>query len=282
MDLSGKAALVTGGAKRVGRAIVLELARAGCDLAVHYRSSHSEAEETATAVSALGRRAVLIQGDLNDASAWPAIIERAVARLGRLDILVNNASLFDPAAAVAAESADASADSFQPLPEPQAECNPGAPGARATPQSPMTNFDSAEWDRMLRVNTVAPAALAHYARPHLSAHGSGRIINLCDISADRPWPDYLAYCASKAALLSLTKGLARAFAPTITVNAVSPGIAVFPDEYPAALREKLVARVPLAREGTPEEIARLVRFLVESGDYITGQIISIDGGRSIV
>lgn len=275
MDLSGKAALVTGGAKRVGRAIVLALARAGCDLAVHYRSSHSEAEETETAVSALGRRAVLIQGDLNDASAWPAVIERVVARLGRLDILVNNAALFDPASAVAAESADASADSFQPLPEPRAS-------ARATRQSTLTNFDSAEWDRMLRVNTVAPAALAHYARPHLSAHGSGRIINLCDISANRPWPDYLAYCASKAALLSLTKSLARAYAPTITVNAVSPGIAVFPDEYPAALREKLVARVPLAREGTPEEIARLVRFLVESGDYITGQIISIDGGRSIV
>ncbi|MDO8631476.1 MAG: SDR family oxidoreductase, partial [Phycisphaerales bacterium] len=211
----------------------------------------------------------------NDASAWPAIIEQAVARLGRLDILVNNASHFDPHAAFPTESADASADSFQSLPEPRGS-------ARATRQSPMTVFDSAEWDRMLRVNTVAPAALAHYARPHLSAHGSGRIINLCDISADRPWPGYLAYCASKAALLALTKSLARAYAPTITVNGVSPGIAVFPDEYPAALRGKLVARVPLAREGTPEEIARLARFLVESGDYITGQIISIDGGRSIV
>lgn len=253
MILSGKVALVTGGAKRVGRAIALELARAGCDLAVHYRSSHIEAEETAATVTGLRCRAVLVQGDLNDATAWPAIVERAVTRLGRLDILVNNASHFEPTVVIRAETGVASDG----------------------------NFDSAEWDRMLRVNTVAPAALAHYARPHLSAHGSGRIINLCDISADRPWPGYLAYCASKAALLSLTKSLARAFAPTITVNGVSPGIAVFPDEYPAALREKLVARVPLAREGTPEEIARLVRFLVESGDYITGQIISIDGGRSI-
>jgi len=170
---------------------------------------------------------------------------------------------------------------------PRAECNPEVSGASVTSRSSRPEavaaigFDSAEWDRTMRVNAVAPAALAYYARPHLAADGCGRIINLCDISAERPWPHYLAYCASKAALVALTRGLARAFAPRITVNGVSPGIAVFPEEYPAALREKIVSRVPLAREGTPEEVARLVRFLAESGDYITGQIISIDGGRNV-
>ena len=108
------------------------------------------------------------------------------------------------------------------------------------------------------------------------------MVNLCDISADRPWPDHLAYCVSKAGLVAATKAIARALAPGVCVNGVAPGIAVFPDSYSEDFRRRLVSRVPLARPGTPEEVAVLVRFLVESADYITGQIIPIDGGRSLV
>jgi pteridine reductase len=143
-------------------------------------------------------------------------------------------------------------------------------------------FDCQGWESMLRTNVVAPVALCHYAQEHLKAGGCGRVINLCDISASRPWPDRLAYCTSKAALAAVTKGLARALAPEILVNGIAPGIAVFSDEYTAEQRRKLTGRVPLGRAGTPEEVARLVRFLVESGDYITGQVIPLDGGRSII
>ncbi len=281
MELFERTVLVTGGAKRIGRAIVDQFARAGCHVAIHYRSSQIEAEETAAMVEARNRHAVLIEGDLGDPDAWPVIIARTVSELGGLDVLVNNASHFDPSSAIASDYEDqpdcASTDGLEPRASARA-----ARSASNIPVSARRDFDALQWDRMFRVNAIAPAALAHYARPHLEAGGAGRVINICDISAERPWPGYLPYCASKAALIALTKGLARAFAPTITVTGVSPGIAVFPEEYPRSLRERLVGRVPLAREGTPDDIARLVRFLAECGDYITGQVFSVDGGRSIV
>lgn len=240
-------ALITGGAKRVGRAIALELARADFSVAIHYRHSEAEAEELAERLSGMGCRAVTIAGDLTDPATWPRVIRQTVQRLGRLDVLVNNASMFLT----------------------------DAPGRTDT-------FDLGRWETTLRMNVVAPAALCHYAADYLRANGRGRIVNLCDISSERPWPENLAYCISKAALTALTRGLARAFAPDILVNGVAPGIAVFPDEYSAKRREKLTRQVPLAREGTPQEVASLVRFLVESGDYMTGQVIPVDGGRTIV
>lgn len=239
--------MVTGGAKRVGRAIVLELARGGCAVAVHYRNSEKEANDLVALVTEGGGNAMAVCGNLNVPSEWPGIVEACTKRLGRLDILVNNAALF------------------------------------LTPMLDNVDaFDATVWHEMLRTNLVAPMALAHHARCHLVAHGKGKIINLCDISADRPWPLHLAYCASKAGLVALTKGLAVALAPEIQVNGVAPGIAEFPDEYSGVLRDRLTSKVPLGRAGTPEEIARVVRFLAESGDYITGEIIRVDGGRSLV
>jgi pteridine reductase len=245
--LAGCAALVTGGAKRVGRAIVLELARGGCDVAIHHRRGGDEAEALAAEVQAVGRRAVVIPGDLHDSVTWARLVERTLAGLGRLDVLVNNASLFLTRAADTVEG-----------------------------------FDLAVWEEMLRVNLLAPMGLCHHARAALSSGGRGCVINLCDISAARPWPEHLAYCVSKAGLVALTQGLARALAPNIRVNGVSPGIAVFPESFDADRRRRLTAQVPLAREGSPEDMARAVRFLVESADYVTGQILAVDGGRSLV
>jgi len=247
LKLEATVALITGGAKRVGRAIALELAEAGSNIAIHYHRSEAEAQNVAKQVRTLGRQATTIGGDLSEPATWPRIVDQTVESLGRLDILVNNASMF-----------------LTDVPDR------------------IETFDLGIWESMLRTNTVAPAALCHHAAPCMRASGRGHIVNLCDISSERPWPDNLAYCVSKAALTALTKGLARALAPEIRVNGVAPGIAVFPEAYPAEVRERLTRKVPLAREGTPQEVASLVRFLVETGDYITGQVIPIDGGRSIV
>ncbi|MBU0716972.1 MAG: SDR family oxidoreductase [Planctomycetes bacterium] len=247
MGVAGPVALVTGGARRVGRAIVLELARAGCDVAIHYRTSRTEAEEVAGEVSRTGRRALAIEADLSTPASWPQVIRQTVEGLGGLGILINNASLI-------------------------------ATGAPDT----IEGFSLASWERLLRLNLTAPMALAHHARPYLEKQEGGKIVNLCDISADRPWPTHLAYCVSKAALAALTVGLAKALAPRVRVNGIAPGIAVFSDDYPQERRAALISRIPLGRTGTPEDIARAVRFLVESGDYITGEIIRVDGGRSVV
>lgn len=247
MSLDGQIALVTGAGRRVGRAIALELARAGCDVAIHFNRSRDEAEACAKLVRSMGRRASTIQGDLEDASSWAAVVAMCVAAFGRLDTLVNNASLF-------LSDQEDTIESF--LPE--------------------------TWERMLRVNLIAPTGLVHHARRHLEASPNGNVVNLCDISAERPWRRHLAYCASKAGLVAVTRSLAKALAPTVRVNGVAPGIAEFPDDYDDATRTRLVREVPLDRAGTPAEVASLVRYLVESGRYITGQVIAIDGGRSVV
>ncbi len=237
-------AVVTGAARRVGRAIALALADAGCDVAVHFNRSLTEAEETVDAVKRRGRRAMLLHGDLAAPATLQDLILLVHEGLGPPDILVNNASIFEP--------------------DPTGRLNVG------------------HYRRMMQVNAIAPAALIRAAADDLAACGCGKVINLCDIAAERPWPGYAAYCASKAALVNLTLTAARELAPRVQVNGVSPGIAVFPEDYDAALREKLIAQVPLRRAGSPEDIAATVRFLVEHGDYITGQIIRVDGGRSIV
>lgn len=244
MKLTGTVALVTGGAVRVGQAIAVELARAGCDVGLHYHQSQEEARSAAEQIGALGRRCELIAADLTSAEAPRAIVTRVVETLGGLNVLVNNASVFEPMR--------------------------------------IEDFEFDRWERTFRLNLAAPAALCHFAQPHLLAGPAGKIVNVCDISADRPWSSHVAYCASKAGLVCLTRSLARSLAPKVQVNGVSPGIAAFPDDFDEALRAKLTARVPLGRAGSPDDVARTVRFLVEHGDYITGQIVNVDGGRSVV
>lgn len=231
----------------MGRAIVRELARAGCNVAIHHREAGAQAKELAAEVQRMGVRAVTIPGDLNDAGTWPIIVAQTLAELGRLDVLVNNASMF-------------------PLHKADT----------------IDEFDPTLWETVLRVNLTATVGLTHHACEALRANGGGVIVNLCDAMADRAWPGHLAYCASKAGLATVTRGLARALAPDIRVFGVAPGVAVFPEEYSERLRDSLRRPIPLGREGTPEEVARLARVLLESGDYVTGEIVRIDGGRSLV
>lgn len=243
MKLFGRAALVTGAAKRVGRAIAVALAESGCDVAIHYRASADDAEETARQCRLHGVHAWLVRADLSDAAAAEALPDRVVARFGKLHVLVNNASLYE--------------------------------------RVPAAEIDIAVLQRTFAVNVFAPALLARAAAPHLKKSGDGRIINLTDIATERPWVNHVAYCASKAALESLTRGLAKALAPHILVNAVAPGVADFPADFTEEQRNAVIDRVPARRAGTPEEVAAAVRYFAEDARYITGSVLRIDGGRSI-
>jgi pteridine reductase len=235
-----KVALITGGAKRVGRAIALKLAEAGYHVAITYHSSESEAAELA---KDLGKQALLIRADLSDLPAAPEQIRSQIAdEFGRLDVLVNNASAYLP--------------------------------------SRLAKTELSLMRKLMSVHFEAPLLLCQKFEPMLR-ESRGHVINMVDLLAERPWPEYLAYCASKAALANLTLGLARELAPEVTVNGIAPGVVEWPEDYPDAEKAKYLKRVPLNRPGTPEDVANLVRFLATGGSYITGQIIRLDGGRSI-
>jgi pteridine reductase len=243
MQLDGRVVLVTGAARRVGRAIAERLADAGCTLAIHYRGSADDAAAAVQACRERGRAASeAFQADLSDPSAGPRLVEGVLERLGRLDALINNASEFRPMT--------------------------------------LDRFSLEDWNRTLQVNLTAPLQLAHAAR-HALRKAGGRIINLGDAAVERPWSDHLAYMVSKGGLDTLTRVLARAFAPEVNVVGLAPGIAAWPDDYPDDLRQRLARRVPLGRAGNPEDIAAAVEFVLRDGDYITGAILPIDGGRHV-
>lgn len=245
LDMSGRTVLVTGGAKRIGRAICLTLANAGADVLVHCNSSVDEAEQVVADITSLGRGAGLVRGDLRtelEGICDEVSSSELVRQRGGLDLLVNSASIFERA----------SMDSIEP----------------------------ADFERMLRINTVAPFEMIQRLLPDLRSV-SGCAVNLLDTSIERPWPFYSHYCASKAALASLTLSLAGELAPEVRVNGVAPGAILFSDVESPAERESVMSRIPMGRTGTPEEIAQTVLFLAAGPSYITGQIIAVDGGWSL-
>jgi NAD(P)-dependent dehydrogenase (short-subunit alcohol dehydrogenase family) len=242
MDLRGRVALVTGAARRVGRSIALRLAESGCDVAIHYRSSADEASATADECRAFGARAETLHADLADTASAPALVSDVHRTFGQLDVLINNAAVFN--------------------------------------SMTLEEFSVEKWEQTLRVNLTAPMALAHAAAPLLREAG-GEIINLCDVSTARPWPSHLAYAVSKGGLDTLTKVLARALAPEVRVAGVAVGVAAWPPAYNQERRERVLRRTPLGRAGTPGDVAAMVRYLLTEGDYITGAILALDGGRSI-
>ena len=238
-----KVALVTGAAKRVGRGIALMLADEGFDTAFTYLNSQEDAGKLAAEIDAKGRRSLMIRADLTRPELAADEIHQAMtAHFGQLNVLVNNASLY-----LAADLQATTAEIAQ---------------------------------KLNAIHVVAPLLLCQRFEAMLRA-AKGHVVNMVDLLAERPWPAYLAYCASKAGLWNLTLGLARAMAPEVTVNGIAPGVAEWPDDYPEEERKKYLKRVPLGRAGTPDDVARLVRYLVTDGNYITGQVIRLDGGRSI-
>jgi pteridine reductase len=243
MEFKQRVALVTGGARRVGRAIVQRLADAGFDVAFTYRSGQSEALALQKQLEDAGRTALAIQCDLAELPGAVDKIERQFrAVFPRSDVLVNNASLYEPGNLAAT--------------------------------------DGALFHRLMTVNALAPVLLCQRFSADLLAAG-GHIVNMIDFLAERPWPNYLAYCASKAALANMTLGLARELAPHVTVNGISPGVVDWPANFPDSEKEKYLKRVPLNRAGSPNDVAEAVLYLCTGGSYLTGQIIRLDGGRSI-
>lgn len=244
MELRGRAALVTGAGRRVGQAIAVGLAEAGCDVAVHVHGSPAGGDETAQRIRELGRRAAVVVADLRDAHAAQDLAGRAAAALdGRLDLLVNSAAIMVR----------------QPIEE-------------ITPES---------WDETLDVNLRACFFVTQGALRWLrGAAGGGRVVNIADVAAFEAWPHYVQHAVSKAGVVMLTKSLARTLAPAITVNAVAPGAVLLPDAWDDAARDRIVASTPLGRLGSPQDVVGAVRYLLES-EYVTGTTLVVDGGRMI-
>jgi len=243
VKLEGTAALVTGAGRRLGQAIAVGLARAGCDVAVHYHGSADGAAATARDIRAVakGRRAELLRADLSDAVAARGLADQAAQALGRLDIVVNSAAIMVR----------------QPV-------------ETVTPES---------WDATMDLNLRAAFFVSQGALPHLR-RAKGKIVNLADVAGFEPWPAYVPHCVSKAGVVMLTKALARALAPDVTVNAVAPGPVLLPDEWDAPTRDHIRETTPLERLGTPADVVNAVRFLLEN-DFVTGTVLVVDGGRLI-
>jgi len=244
---SSKAVLITGGAARVGAHIAETLHAAGMNVVIHYRSSKHDANVLADKLNAIRHEsATTVAGDLTDDGAISGIVKSAADAFGGLYGLVNNASSFYPTVV-----------------------------GETTPE---------QFDDLVGTNFKAPWFLMQAAAPALRASG-GAIVNLTDIYAERPLDQHPVYCAAKAALVSLTKSMARELAPEVRVNAISPGAILWPDEDSNdedADRQMILSRTPLRRRGEPSDIASTARFLLLDAPFVTGQIIAVDGGRSAV
>ena len=244
LPLNGKWALITGAGRRVGAAIATRLHAEGAGIAIHYRGSAEDALALAGRFnSSRPGSALVVQGDLLETATLAGLVENVVGQAGRLDILVNNASSFYP--------------------------------------TPLAEVTEAQWDDLLGTNLKAPLLLAQAALPHLRS-ARGVIINIVDIHATRPLKDHNLYGAAKAGLAYLTRSLARDLAPDIRVNGVAPGAILWPEGgVPDRTRESVLKQIPLKRVGEPEDIASCVRYLVCEAPYVTGQVIAVDGGRSV-
>lgn len=243
MSIPPRVALVTGGARRLGAAIVRALHAAGYAVAVHCRASGDEARALAAELEASrAGSSLVLEADLARFDALPELVAHTVGRFGRLDALVNNAAAFFP-----------------------------TPAGTVTP---------AQWDALMAVNLRAPFFLSQAAAPHLAA-ARGAILNISDVYARQPRADLPAYAISKGALEAMTRALAVSLAPDVRVNAIAPGAILWPEELPnPALQERILARTALGRTGTVEEIAATALWLLRDAAYTTGSVVAVDGGRA--
>ncbi|HUB52053.1 MAG TPA: SDR family oxidoreductase [Terracidiphilus sp.] len=240
-SLTGKAALVTGGARRIGRAIAIALANAGADVAITYLNSKTESSDALQRLVATGVRALAVECDVRSEQSVHSAVAATVAVFGRLDLLVNNAAVF------------------------------------AT--SPLDSLSLVEWDTVFETNARGPFLMAREALPHLKA-AQGRIVNIGSLGGLRAWATHAHYSSSKAALHTLTQAMAKAFAPQVTVNCVAPGSIDFSDQDDP-LSQRLKSRTPMLCNGSAEDVAQAVLFFATGPRFITGQILSVDGGLGL-
>ncbi len=243
MELEGKVALVTGAAKRLGRRLALALAERGAEVAVHYHASEREAQELLAQLKRAGGKPIAVPGDLSQAADVARIVEAAMQAFGRIEILVNSAAIFY--------------------------------------RTPFATLTEADWDRVLGVNLKGPFLLCRRVGEIMLRQGRGKILNLADIGGMKVWAEYLPYSVSKAGLIALTQGLAKALAPAVQVNAIAPGTVLLPEGTPPEEQERAIRRIPLARLGSPEDIVRAAVYLLES-DFVTGEVLTVDGGQRLM
>jgi 3-oxoacyl-[acyl-carrier protein] reductase/pteridine reductase len=239
--LLGKVALVTGGARRIGRAIALELAGAGADVVITYRASVSGALEVIDKIERMHRRAVALKCDVRSEASVRDAVAGAQKHFGRLDLVINNAGLFETV--------------------------------------PLEQLTLDQWDAMFETNVRGPFLVAREALPQLKTH-HGRIINLGSLGGLKPWAGHAHYCASKAALHMLTLTMAKSWGPEVAVNCVAPGWIEMPEEK-GVVSERFAAKTPLDRNGEAEDVASAVLYFATSASFITGQILTVDGGLGL-
>ena len=241
---AARVAVVTGSAKRIGAQVIRKLHAEGMNVILHYRASRSAAEEIVRELNLLRpASAVALPFNLSDIKALDKFVQQSMDCWGRLDLLVNNASTFYP--------------------------------------TPIENISLEQWQDLVTVNLQAPLFLSKSCAPHLQATQGG-IVNIVDIHAERPLKGYTLYCIAKAGLAMLTRSLARELAPEVRVNGISPGAIMWPEiEQYEPMHQEIIERTALKREGRPSDIADAVWFLSQRADYITGQIIAVDGGRTL-
>jgi NAD(P)-dependent dehydrogenase (short-subunit alcohol dehydrogenase family) len=242
MELVDKVAIVTGGAVRLGRALALALAEQGARVVVHYGSSTASAKGVVAEIEALGSQAVTVQADLSRPGEVGSVLESALSHFGRVDILVNNAAVFEP--------------------------------------GQWDDTTEANWDRHFAINLKSPFFLSQAFAAQFERDRHGHIVNIADWRAVRPGPDYIAYTLTKAALVAMTKSLALALAPNIQVNAIAPGLILPPPGQDQAHLEAKAARIPAQRTGSPSEVARTLVFLLRS-DFVTGDLVYVTGGEHL-
>jgi NAD(P)-dependent dehydrogenase (short-subunit alcohol dehydrogenase family) len=242
MELQGKVALVTGAGRRLGRAMAHALAHRGMTIAIHYHGSVEGAMTLRDEIVATGGQALCFQADLTDPHAARALPQQVVERLGSLDVLVNSAAIMER---LSIED--------------------------TTPE---------QWDAIVDLNLRSVFFCSQGAMPALRA-ARGKVINLADLAGLEPWPGFAAHSVSKAGVVMLTKVLALSLAPDVTVNAIAPGAVLVPEDYPEEERERLARSTPLRRLGDPSDVISALLYLLEGGDFVTGQILLVDGGRFV-
>ena len=239
--LSSRVALVTGGAKRLGRVVALRLAQEGADVAVHYGKSAAEARQLVSEIESLGRRSAAFSAELTDISAIRKLIADVVSHFGRLDILVNSAANFL--------------------------------------ETKFADTTEASWDDSLDTNLKAPFFCCQAAAPHLAKSGRGVIVNFADIGGILGWREFLPHSISKAGIILMTRVLAKELAPAVRVNAIAPGTITMPGD-PSEWQQDFIRRAPLRRTGRPEEVADAIMFLL-TAEFMTGHVLVLDAGRTL-
>lgn len=243
MEMAGKVALVTGGARRVGAEISRALAGAGAAVVVNYRASAHAADALVKELQSMGARACAARADVGSVRDIGALVRRVEDEFGRLDVVINNASLFESA--------------------------------------PLLQITEDMWDRVIDTNLKGPFFLSQQSAQLIVRSGGGNIINIADLSALQPWPSYAHHSVSKAGLVHLTKILARALGPDIRVNAVAPGTVLPPDDFDGNAGDGTPDRRVVKPAGTPEDVVRAIFYLLES-NFVTGQTVIVDGGRMLL